>query len=398
MVQVKDLTGLTVRDLWREVKDEDGWWGDVKEETLRLLKVFTESAMERELLERLHAGRYKRTELRRSYRNGYRSRSLLTEMGLMEDLRVPRDRDGLYQPTMLVRYQRRQGKVNGLIRECFLSGISTRRVGEALKSVLGQAPSAQTVSRVTASLDAEVRAFHRRRIVDRFRYLLLDGITLKVKGVEGVKRRFVLCAYGITAEGAREMLSFRQALAESEAQWEAFLRDLYQRGLNGDLLELVITDGCPGLHAALETVYAYVPRQRCWAHKLRNVANHIRRRDEKACLQGARSIYLADSRREALRSYRLWQQEWQSQYPEAVRCLGRDIDELLNFLNVPAAHRVKVRTTNVIERAFREVRRRVRPMTCFSNTASVDRIIYGVINHLNQHWKERPYREFTHNT
>lgn len=398
MVQVKDLTELTVRDLWKEVKDEEGWWDEVKPEVLRLVKVFMESAMERELLERLQATRYKRTELRRGYRNGYRSRSLLTELGLMEDLRVPRDRDGMYQPTMLVRYQRRQGKVNGLIRECFLAGISTRRVGDALKPVLGQAPSAQTVSRVTAALDAEVWAFHRRRLVDRYRYLLLDGITLKVKGAEGVKRRFVLCAYGITMEGTREMVSFRQAASESEAQWEAFLRDLYERGLRGVSLTLVVTDGCPGLHGALETVYPYVPRQRCWAHKLRNAANYIRRRDQKECLKGARAIYLADTRRDALRNYRLWQSKWHLLYPQATTCLGKDLDELLNFLAVPRDHRIKVRTTNVIERAFREVRRRVRPMSCFSNGKSVDRIIYGVMSHLNQHWKGRPYREFTHKT
>jgi len=104
-----------------------------------------------------------------------------------------------------------------------------------------------------------------------------------------VNRRFVLCAYGITAEGAREMLSFRQAHAESEAQWEAFLRDLYGRGLRGDSLALIATDGCPGLHKALETVYPYIPKQRCWAHKLRNVANHIRRKDQRVCLKGARS-------------------------------------------------------------------------------------------------------------
>jgi putative transposase len=398
MVQVKDLIELTVKDLWREVKDEEGWWGEVKPEVLRLVKVFMESAMERELFERLHAARYKRTESRRGYRNGYRSRTLLTELGLMEDLRVPRDRDGIYQPTMLVSYQRRQERVNGLIRECFLGGISTRRVGEVLGSLLGEQPSAQTVSRVVQSLDAEVAAFHRRQLVDGYRYLLLDGITLKVKGGIEVKKRFVLCAYGITAGGSREMISFRQAHSESEAQWEAFLGDLYRRGLCGATLSLIVTDGCPGLGKALQTTYPYVPRQRCWAHKLRNVANQVRRRDQKECLKEARAIYLAPHRTAAIRSYRLWDDKWRLTYPAAVACLEKDLDELLNFFDTPVEHRIKVRTTNVIERAFREVRRRTRPMSCFVNAPSVDRIIYGVIHHLNQHWKENPYREFTHET
>lgn len=167
--------------------------GDLKEETLRVVKRLLESAMEEELLEQLRAGRYRRSDLRRGYRNGYRHRSLLTELGLVEHLLVPRDREGCYQPTVVARYQRRQEKVNGLVRECFLAGVSTRRVGEVLKPMLGEAPSPQTVSRVARSLDAEVRRFHTRPLSDHYRYLLLDGVTLKVKGVSGVKKRLVLC-------------------------------------------------------------------------------------------------------------------------------------------------------------------------------------------------------------
>jgi transposase-like protein len=266
MVQVRDLTELKVEDLWREVKgDEEDWWGDVKRETLRMVKRLLEGAMEEELLECLRVGRYRRTELRRGYRNGYRHRNLLTELGLVEHLQVPRDREGSYHPTVVKRYQRRQSHVNQLIREVFLAGVSTRRVGEVLAPVLGESPSPQTVSRVARALDAEVRCFHSRLLSDHYCYLLLDGITIKVKGATGVRKRLVLCAYGITAQGKREMVSFRQASAESEAQWEAFLRDLYDRGLQGKRLALMITDGNPGLHRALDTVYPYVARQRCWA-------------------------------------------------------------------------------------------------------------------------------------
>jgi putative transposase len=141
----------------------------------------------------------------------------------------------------------------------FLAGVSTRRVGEVLLPVLGEAPSPQTVSRVARSLDAEVQRFHNRPLSDHYLYLLLDGITLKVKGALGSKKRLVLCAYGITPDGRREIVSFRQATAESETQWEAFLQDMYQRGLEGKLLTLIVTDGNPGLCRALKLVYPYVP-------------------------------------------------------------------------------------------------------------------------------------------
>jgi transposase-like protein len=151
-------------------------------------------------------------------------------------------------------------------------------VQTVIKPLLGEGVSPQTVSRITRRLDAAVRRFQERPLQDCYRYLLLDGVVLKVKGAAAVQKRLVLCAYGVTWAGQRELLSFRQATSESEAQWEAFLRDLYRRGLEGRMLRLISTDGAPGLHRALETVYPYVPRQRCWAHKLRNVAAKLPRK------------------------------------------------------------------------------------------------------------------------
>jgi len=396
MVQVRDLTEIRLEDLWREVKEEEDWWGDIKKETLRVTKRLLESALEVELVECLRAGRYRRTEIRKGYRNGHRDRSFLTEFGLIENLRIPRDREGSYEPRTPERYARRQKRVNGLIKEMFLAGVSTRRVGEVLEPILGVAPSPQTVSRVTRELDAEVRRYHNRMLSDDYCYLILDGITLRVKGAAGVKKRLVLCAYGITLVGKREMISFRQADAESEAQWEAFLRDLYDRGLYGKQLRLVVTDGGSGLHRALDTVYPYVSRQRCWVHKLRNVAAKLPRKVQEACSKGAKLIYQAGNRREAIARFREWSKEWRYSQPRAVRCIEEDLDDLLNFFDCPKSHWRKVRTTNAIERAFREVRRRTRPMSCFQNSASVDRIIYGVICHLNASWKVKPLKEFTH--
>lgn len=218
---------------------------------------------------------------------------------------------------------------------------------------------------------------------------------MKVKGASQVHKKQILVAYGITLAGRKEIIEFRQSPAESASQWEAFLRDLYERGLTGRSCRLIATDGCPGLHQALEIVYPYILKQRCWAHKLRNVANYIRRKDQTACLSGAKKIYLAGNKREAVKIFRSWKEQWQETYPRAIGCLEKNLDELLNFLESPASHRVKVRTTNVIERSFREVRRRTRTISCFTNGKSVDRIVYGVINHLNHSWKDKPILQFT---
>lgn len=395
MVQVKDLTELTLEDLWREVKwQSEDWWEKIEASQLRVVKMILESSLEEELVAQLQAGRYQRVKSRRSYRNGHYERNFFTKYGVIKALRVPRSRES-YPSEVMPRYKRRQEQVNKMIREMFLRGVSTRGVNEVMAVMGGGKVSPQTVSRVVRSLDREVELFWQRPLADIYQYLFLDGIGLKVKGSVERQKRQVLCAYGIRRDGKREIISFRQSSGESEDKWAAFLNDLYNRGLTGQQVRLITTDGCPGLHQALDTVYPYVNRQRCWAHKLRNVANKLPKRDQKDCIKGAALIYQAENKREAIKRYREWESQWQQKHPRAVSCLEKDLDELLSFLDVPAEHRVKVRTTNVIERSFREVRRRTRPMSCFTNTASVNRIVYGVISHLNHHWKENPLPKFT---
>jgi len=187
---------------------------------------------------------------------------------------------------------------------------------------------------------------------DRYQYPFFDGITLKVKGPTGAKKRLVLCAYGISPEGQRKLISFSQATTESEAQWEAFLRILYDRGLEGKGLSLVVTDGCPGLHHTLDTVYPYVPRQRCWAHKLRNMVTKLPAKLRKTCLIEANKVYQAQTQREAVTNFWEWTARWRGVAPRAVNCIEEDLEELLTFLTSPQSHWRKVRTTNAIERAF----------------------------------------------
>ena len=394
MNQVKDLTQLKLTDLWKEVKDEEEWWGDLNERILGMVKTLLESSLECELLEQLQASPYQRTEVRRGYRNGYYERDLYSQYGVIKSLRIPRTREG-FDSQIIPHYQRNLARVNQGVRNMFLAGVSTRRVGEVTSSLWERKISAQTVSRICLSLDREVSAYHRRLLTDNYLYLFFDGISMKVKGASQVHKKQILVAYGITLTGQKEIIEFRQASSESESQWEGLLRNLYERGLTGQYCRLVSTDGCPGLHAALEMVYPYIPRQRCWAHKLRNVANRIRRKDQIECLAMAKKIYLAGNRREAVKVFRGWKARWWQTYPEAIQCLEKDLDELLNFLDCPPAQRVRIRTTNVIERSFREVRRRTRTISCFTNGSSVDRIIFGVIHHLNQTWKDKPILKFT---
>jgi len=397
LVTIKALDEIRPEDLWREVKPaQDEFWQDFQEKQRRLVKTLLEGALEEEMAVLLEAGRYRRTETRKGRRNGFYQRDLVTQYGIVTAIRVPRTRSGEVERSVFSAYKRRQAQVDLLIREVFLAGVSTRRVGETLESLLGTPVSAQTVSRVARSLDREVERFHEAPLPDDLQYLFLDGVSMRLKVAAGVKRRMVLCAYGISLTGERRLLDFRLHESESQASWEAFLTQLRERGLLGKHLRLITTDGGSGLHAALQTVYPYVPRQRCWAHKLRNVANLLKRSQQKECMEGARAIYQAENRQAAIKAYWAWARRWHKEAPKAVECLRKDLQELLACFACPEHHRRKVRTTNVIERCFREVRRRTRPMTCFNDDKSCSRIIYAVFSHLNNGWKGRSILESTH--
>jgi transposase-like protein len=315
-------------------------------------------------------------------RNGSYCRHLLTELGDIE-LAVPRTRR--HNPLAVVRaYARRAGHIDRMILACFVLGLSTRKVAIALLPVLGRRISAATVSQVAKSLDAAVAAFHRRPLKDQYPVLMLDGVVLARKTGAGAIRRPVLVALGRRPDGKKEIIDYRLASAESAAQWEHFLADLYRRGLTGAALDMICVDGGPGLLAALPIVYPGVPIQRCWAHKIRNILNKVRQADQPAVKAGLHAIMNAKTLPQARSAARRFADRWAADYPKAVRCLRDDLDELLTCWRYQSLdERKQVRTTNAIERRFREVRRRTRPMGVFSDRTSMDRILFAVFTHEN---------------
>ena len=257
--------------------------------------------------------------------------------------------------------------------------------------------SAQTVSKLSRKLDCLVKAFHQAVLKDEWAYLFLDGVSLRVRRPKGRKRVQMLVAYGVRQDGSRQLLAFLRSPGESQAAWEGFLNNLYTRGLTGKNLLLVVTDGCPGLAAALQTVYPRVKHQRCWVHKMRTILEKVRKRDYEAVKKGAQAIYRAQSGSKAEQAFRKFRDRWRAIYASMVKQLERDLPELLTFFDFPKHLWRKLRVTNVIERCFVEVRRRTRPMVCFVNVASGDRSIYAIFNGLNENreWENRTLRLFT---
>lgn len=310
-------------------------------------------------------------------KNGTYSRRLLTELGDIE-LAVPRTRT--FNPKAIIRaYARRSGEVDRMILACFVLGLSTRKVAEALLPVLGRPVSPSVVSDVAKTLDAAVAAFHRRPLSNRYTALMLDGVVLSRKTGAGAVKRPVLVALGIRPDGRKEIIDYRLCASESAAEWERFLTDLYKRGLTGDGLDMVCVDGGKGMLAALPIVFPNLPVQRCWAHKMRNLIGAVRVKDQATIKKGLHAIMNAVSEKAARSAARSFADRWQDIYPKMVASLRNDLDDLLTCYRYKTLEeRKKVRTTNAIERRFREVRRRTRPMGVFQDKTSMDRILFAV--------------------
>jgi len=330
-------------------------------------------------------------------RNGCYTRWLLTELGMIE-LHVPRTRT--FSALRVVRaYARRAKDIDRMILACFLLGLSTRKVATALLPILGRPVSPATVSAVARQLDAAVAAFHRRPLRDIYRVLVLDGVVLKRKTGAGALARPVLVALGLRPDGRKEVIDFRLASAESAAQWEQFLGNLVYRGLTGEHLEMLCVDGGAGLLAALPTAYPEVAVQRCWAHKIRNVLNKVRKPDQPVLKTDLHRIMNATTLPSAWSAARHFADRWQAIYPKAVACLRADLDDLLTCMRYPTLdERKAVRTTNAIERRFREVRRRTRPMGTFQDKTSMERILFAVFMHENRNQGLATPFALTHNS
>ena len=319
----------------------------------------------------------------------------MTELGAITDLAVPRRRLEPYHPSFLRRAARRTGTVDEVLRRAFLRGLSTRETAALAETLTGVPLSAASVSRLAAQLDAQVAAFHRRPVTFPARYLLVDGLWVSVRSATRAQKRVVLAAYGIDADGHRELLDYRQAASESAAEWGRLLTSLVARGLDPDAVVLVTADGAGGIAAAVAEAFPDAALQRCWTHRLRNLLEALPLAERKPCLRGLRAVYRARTTAGRGRGYWRWARAWRPRHPVLVRNLERDLDELLAVFALPEPLRAALRTTNLIERAFRELRRRLRPIGSLTDRRSADRILYGQVLRLNELLAGRPLAVFT---
>ncbi len=371
-------------------------WGVLRDHRRNSFKKMLELLLGTEQEEQLEIINLPRDE--KIYKAGFKPITINTTDGRIT-IERPRLRKQLYESRVLPKYTKNEDAILNLIQDLYLLGISTRKMEHALKEILGRYGISPTgVSNITNKIIPEIESFHKRPIEDKYVYLYLDGITITIRTNDGKGKKYILLiAYGVDSRGKKEIIDFIARRSESYENWAGFIFNLYERGLKGENLKLIIIDGCPGLYKALDLLWQRPLRQRCWRHKLENVSKYLKKADEKVCIQQARGIYNAKGLRQANKRFKRWKEKWYKLYPNAVKCIEKDLDELLTFFHFDESHRIKIRTTNPIERAFKEFRRRTNVMdNHLPNMSSCEKIFYVMSKFLNERWEDKHWLIFEH--
>ncbi len=341
------------------------------------------AVLEEEVTVLIGAQPYERTSTRRDQRNGYYARDLDTSVGHLENLSVPRTRRG-HQTHVFERYHRRRAEIDQSISEMFVRGVSTQGVGQVLEQLNGTQPSASTVSRVFRSLNAEYTAWKQRPLMEHYAYCFTDGTYFSVIYEQEGCKMPILAVIGVRADGQREVLAFSVGDRENQNAWEQLLDDLKARGVK--TIDLWITDGNQAMLNAIAAKFPTPPRQRCIKHKMENVLSYVPHSQREKLYPELRNLFYQESRTQADQAVVAFCAKYEASYPTAIECLKRDLDACLTFYAFPRQHWRTIRTTNVIERLFEEVKRRSHKMgAAFRNESSCLLMFYAVVRALKFH-------------
>jgi transposase-like protein len=375
----------------------------VKERLRQAVRVALISVLEEEVTAFIGAKPYERSEERRDHRNGHYRRDLETTVGQIADLAVPRTRRG-HQTSVFERYHRRRDELDGAIAEMFVKGVSTQKVGQVIETLTGSHPSASTVSRVFHTLESEYEEWKQRQLAEHYTYAFADGtyFTVIYNG-EGCKMP-ILAVVGIAMTGERDVLAFRVGDRENQQAWEDLFDDLKARGVK--TIDLWVSDGKQAMINAMTAKFATSQRQRCVLHKMDNVLSYVPQKQREQIEPELKALFYQKGRPEADQAVAAFIEKYQKIYPTAVECLQRDLEACLIFYSFPKAHWKTIRTTNVIERLFGEVKRRSHKMAAaFRNEGSCMLLFYAVIRSLKFNKltmpsapKEQPGSALLHNT
>ena len=349
------------------------------------LTIVLNEAMKVERSRALQADPYERTVERRGYGNGFKPKTVKSRIGELA-LSVPQVRGDIkFYPQSLEKGIRSERALKVALAEMYIQGVSTRKVTKVLEEMCGLEVTAMEVSRAMKQLDEELEKW-RNRPLNEIPFMQVDARYEKVRQNGSVVSAAVLVAVGVKKDGKRTVLGTSVATSEAEVHWRNFLAGLKKRGLYG--LQMITSDDCYGLKNALQTVYGGVPWTRCHVHLQRNSFGYIPKREMKEeVARKINDILTAPDREEAQRLLEKTVLFYEKTAPKLAAWMEENIPEGFAVFSLPRKLRRKLRSTNMIERLNREIKRRTRVSTLFANEESLLRLVSAILMEQSEEWE-----------
>lgn len=340
------------------------------------------------------AKRYARSPDRIDTRAGHYERTLDTKAGRVK-LKVPKLRTIPFESAIIDRYRRRESSVEEALMEMYLAGVSVRRVEDITEALWGTRVSAGVVSKLNQELYDKIDLWRTRPIEGAFPYVYLDGIVLKRTWADEIRNVSILVAFGVNADGYREILGAVEGAKEDKAGWGSFIASLKQRGLDG--VQLFISDKCMGLVESLAEYYPEVPWQRCAVHFYRNVFSNVPSTKVKEVAAMLKAIHAQEDRDASVQKAELVIEKLKAmKLPVAAKTVEEGIRETLTYTAFPREHWRSIRTNNPMERIMREIRRRTRVVGNFPDGRSALMLVTARLRYIaGKEWGSRRYMDMT---
>src|ERR687886_2551441 len=329
------------------------------------------------------AGRYERSPERLNYRNGFRDRALDTRLGTLQ-LRVPKLRQGAYFPPFLEPRKVSEKALVAVTQGAWMGGVSTRRVDELVQAMGLAGISKSTVSKLCKDIDERVGAFLERPLAGEWPYLWLDATYLRQREGGRIVSVAAIIAVACDAEGRREIIGLHIGPSEAETFWATFLKSLVKRGLKG--VKLVVSDAHEGLKGAIRRVLG-ATWQRCRVHRMRSALAHVPKGHQTVVAAALRQAFLQADPDGARQVWRQVADQLRPRRPKLSALMDGSEHDVLAYMGFPAQHRVKLHSTNPLERLNKEVKRRADVVGIFPNEPSITRLIGAVLLEANDEWQ-----------
>ena len=326
----------------------------------------------------------------RNYRNGFYQRTFAVKNLGELSIRVPRDRLGKFQTSVLPKYDRIDPQIKSDAVLMYFLGMSTRSLSLVSSRLFGRKISHAVISEHSAELNEKVEFWRTRPITDEIKYMYVDGTYFTMRTTDSIEKVCVLVVIGVDKNGHKHIIALQAGDKESATNWRELFKDLKVRGLDGSKIELGIMDGLSGLEKVFTEEFTNAKVQRCQVHLARNVIAKCPRKIKQVVADDLRSIFYASSKKKADAFYEEFKKKWAKEIPSAFKSLESNIESALTFMSFPTEEWLALRTTNPIERLNKEFKRRTKTMEIVAGEKSCYSLLAVVSIRMEAYWKKHP--------